>query len=402
MKIENYPIAKIIPYVRNPRKNDNAVEKVASSIKEFGFRQPIVVDEELVIIAGHTRYESAKRLGMETVPVHVAKGLTPQQVKAYRIADNRVGQEAEWDMELLKLELEELDAPEMSGFDPDELHNILQEAERNTDADVIPEVPEDVISTEGDIWELGNHRLICGDSTNADHVKSLLGDIKPMLMVTDPPYGVSYDPKWRGVYGFNKNRKKMGYIEGDEKADWSEAWSLFEGNVAYVWHGALHAGEVQKNLEDLDFQMRQQIIWAKERFAISRGNYHWQHEACWYAVRKNSKANWMGDRSQTTLWKINSRDAAGHGHATQKPVECMKKPIENNSSVGHAVYEPFSGSGTTLIACEITARQCLAVEINPQFVDVAIQRWCDFTGNYNIKLNGKPLLWTGFKEKKVA
>ena len=137
MKIENYPIAKIIPYVRNPRKNDNAVEKVASSIKEFGFRQPIVVDEELVIIAGHTRYESAKRLGMETVPVHVAKGLTPQQVKAYRIADNRVGQEAEWDMELLKLELEELDAPEMSGFDPDELHNILQEAERNTDADVI-------------------------------------------------------------------------------------------------------------------------------------------------------------------------------------------------------------------------------------------------------------------------
>ena len=194
----------------------------------------------------------------------------------------------------------------------------------------------------------------------------------------------------------------MGYIEGDEQADWSEAWALFEGNVAYVWHGALHTGTGQKNLEDLNFQMRQQIIWAKDRFAISTGNYHWQHEACWYAVRKNSSANWVGDRSQTTLWSINSRDDAGHGHATQKPVECMKRPIDNNSSVGQAVYEPFSGSGTTIMACEITGRQCLAIEINPQFVDVAITRWSDFTGKDDLLLNGKPFKWSERDIKKVA
>ena len=403
MKIENVSIAKVIPYVRNPRKNENAVEKVASSIQEFGFRQPIVVDEESVIIAGHTRYESAKRLGMETVPVHVAKGLTPQQVKAYRIADNRVNQDSEWDMDLLKLELEELDEPELTGFDEQELKDILAEFEEGlVDPDVIPEMTDDPVTVTGDLWELGDHRLVCGDSTNPENVNLALGNIKPMLMVTDPPYGVNYDPKWRGEYGFNKNRKKMGDVSNDERADWSEAWALFEGNVCYVWHGALHAGTVQESLLNNDFEVRQQIIWAKDRFAISRGNYHWQHEACWYAVKKGNSAGGLGGRSQSTLWSINSRDDAGHGHGTQKPVECMKRPIENNSSIGQAIYDPFLGSGTTLIASEMTGRQCIGLELSPQYCDVIVKRWSDFTGKDDLLLNGKPFRWSEREIKKVA
>jgi DNA modification methylase len=403
MQIESVALNKIIPYIRNPRKNENAVEKVASSIKEFGFRQPIVVDAENVIIAGHTRFEAAKRLGLDLVPVHVADGLTEQQVKAYRIADNRVGQEAEWDYDLLKLELEELDNPELTGFNEDELNSILAEVgEGLTDPDEVPEAPEIPVTVSGDLWELGEHRLVCGDSTNADDVQKALGNIKPMLMVTDPPYGVNYDPSWRSEAGVNKNVKKMGVVQNDSVADWSDAWALFEGNVCYVWHAGREARVVQESLENNEFEIRQQIIWAKDRFALSRGNYHWQHEPCWYAVKKKNNANWKGDRSQSTLWSIKSRDDKGHGHGTQKPIECMKRPIENNSSIGQAVYDPFLGSGTTMIASEMTGRQCIGLELSAHYCDVIITRWSDFTGKDDLLLNGKPFKWSERKIKKAA
>ena len=403
MQIETVALNKIIPYIRNPRKNENAVEKVASSIKEFGFRQPIVVDAENVIIAGHTRFEAAKRLGLDLVPVHVADGLTEQQVKAYRIADNRVGQEAEWDYDLLKLELEEIDNPELTGFDEDELNGILAEiGEGLTDPDEVPEVPEEPVTVPGDLWELGKHRLVCGDSTNADDVEKALGNIKPMLMVTDPPYGVNYDPSWRAEAGVNKNVNKMGVVENDGESDWSEAWALFEGNVCYVWHADRHTHIVAESLLSCDFEIRAQIIWAKDRFAFGRGNYHWQHEPCWYAVKKKNNANWKGDRSQSTLWSIKSRDDKGHGHGTQKPVECMKRPIENNSSIGQAVYDPFLGSGTTMIASEMTGRQCIGLELSAQYCDVIITRWSEFTGKDDLLLNGKPFKWSERKIKKAA
>lgn len=225
------------------------------------------------------------------------------------------------------------------------------------------------------------HRIICGDSTNAEVVDALLEGVKPHLMVTDPPYGVEYDPSWRNQAGAAKT-KRTGKVLNDDRADWREAWALFPGDVAYIWHGALHAATVAESLAAAGFAIRSQIIWAKDRLVLSRGDYHWQHEPCWYAVRAKGKGHWAGDRKQTTLWQIANRDQdADTVHGTQKPVECMKRPIENNSEPGDAVYEPFSGSGTTIIAAEMTGRRCFAVELNPAYVDVAIKRWQDFTGN---------------------
>jgi DNA modification methylase len=211
------------------------------------------------------------------------------------------------------------------------------------------------------LWQLGSHRLICGDSTSADVVGRLLGDVEPLLMVTDPPYGVEYDPSWRNQAGAAKT-KRTGKVLNDNRADWREAWALFPGDVAYVWHGALHAATVAESLMAAGLNVRSQIIWAKDRLVLSRGDYHWQHEPCWYAVKKTGK-----DQDAATV------------HGTQKPVECMRRPILNNSSSGQAVFEPFMGSGTTLIAAETTGRACLGIELNPAYVDVPIERWQKFT-----------------------
>jgi len=381
MNIELWPIDKPIPYARNARKiSEAAVAKVAASIKEFGFRQPIVVDAEGVIVAGHTRLLAARKLGMTTVPVHVAVNLTPAQAKAYRLMDNRSHEEAEWDMELLPLELEDLKILEfdlgLTGFDDDELGRLLGADHAGlTDENAVPAVPENPVSKLGAVWILGTHRLVCGDCTDAAIVAKCLNGVRPHLMVTDPPYGVEYDPAWRNDAGVNKQRRDA--VANDDRADWSEAWALFPGSVAYIWHAGKHASTVQQSLERADFEIRSQIIWAKNRFALSRGHYHWQHEPCWYAVK--GETNWAGDRSQSTLWSVNV-EILDTNHGTQKPVECMRRPILNNSSPGQAVYEPFSGSGTTIIACEQTGRTCHAIELSPAYVDLATKRWQDYTG----------------------
>jgi len=392
MNVENWPISKPIPYSRNPRRNEAAISKVAGSIKEFGWRQPIVVDTEGVIIAGHTRLLAAQHLRLQEVPVHVATDLSPQQIKAYRLADNRVAQEAEWDNDLLKLELSELEEEgfslDLTGFSEDELEALLAEGTEDglTDEDETPEVEEEAITLEGDLWILGKHRLRCGDSTNAEHVADLLQNVQPHLMVTDPPYGVDYDATWRGKAGHaNLGKNRTGIVKHDDKADWSEAWSLFPGNIAYVWHGGLMSGIVAESLTSCGFELRSQIIWNKTVMAMGRGDYHWKHEPCWYAVKGTGK--WAGDRKQTTVWDFASPLHIMSGskeektpHPTQKPAECMKRPIENNSSPGQAVYEPFSGSGTTIIAAETTSRVCYAMELHPPYVDVAVKRWQQFTG----------------------
>jgi DNA modification methylase len=223
---------------------------------------------------------------------------------------------------------------------------------------------------------LGPHRIGCGDSTDAKIVSAVLAGVLPQLMVTDPPYGVEYDPAWRHRRGVN-NSARRDKIQNDEVADWAPAWSLFPGEIAYVWHGALRSTIVAESLFKAGFAIRAQIIWAKERLVMSQGDYHWQHEPCWYAVRK--KGNWTGDRKQTTLWNIPSGGQdADTRHATQKPVECMRRPMLNNSSPGQAIYEPFLGSGTTLIAAQSSGRVCLAIETDPLFVDLAIRRWQAF------------------------
>jgi DNA modification methylase len=228
---------------------------------------------------------------------------------------------------------------------------------------------------------LGRHRIVCGDATEQRVVDAVLAGVRPHLMVTDPPYGVNYDPAWRNRAGIS-DTQRTGLVENDHRADWREAWALFPGDVAYVWHGALHATTVAESLTACGFEIRAQIVWAKERLVIGRGHYHWQHEPCWYAVRGGATGHWAGDRKQTTLWNIASgAQDTTTTHSTQKPVECMRRPIENNSSPGQAIYEPFSGSGTTIIAAEMSGRACHAVELSPAYVDVAVLRWQAFTGH---------------------
>ncbi|WP_246765383.1 site-specific DNA-methyltransferase [Aminobacter sp. SR38] len=384
LAVECRPAAALIPYARNARTHsETQVAQIAASIREFGWTNPILVDGDNGIIAGHGRLLAARKLGFSEVPVIELAGLSEAQKRAYIIADNKMALNAGWDVELLGLEIGELEAlgfdVALTGFDETELAALKSLGTSGlTDPDAIPEVPAQSTSVLGDIWLLGKHRLICGDSTCAEDVDRVLNGVKPHLLVSDPPYGVSYDPTWRGRFGDGNNLAK-GKVLNDDRADWRETWALFPGDVAYVWHGALHAAVVAASLEASGFIVRSQIIWDKTRLVIGRGDYHWQHEPAWYAVRKGCKGHWSGDRKQTTVWQIPHRKSAT-GHGTQKPVECMRRPIENNSSPGQAVYEPFCGSGTTIIAAEMTGRCCHAIELDPVYVDVAITRWQDFTG----------------------
>ncbi|WP_232481067.1 DNA methyltransferase [Roseomonas sp. KE2513] len=249
------------------------------------------------------------------------------------------------------------------------------------DPDAVPSPPEVPVLRLGDVWLLGRHRLVCGDCTDPAAVEAVLAGVRPHLMVTDPPYGVAYDPSWRNEALDGSKTQRTGKVLNDDRADWTQAWALFMGDVAYVWHGALHAGTVAESLIECGFDIRAQIIWAKTQLVLGRGNYRWKHEPAWCAVRNGAKGHWAGDRKQTTLWSISSRDQdADTVHGTQKPVDCMPRPIENNFSPGQAVYEPFSGSGTTLIAAEMTGRACHAVELSPAYVDVTVLRWQAFTG----------------------
>ncbi|MBJ6372740.1 site-specific DNA-methyltransferase [Sedimentitalea arenosa] len=389
-QIESWPIDRLRPYAQNAKMHcADQVAKIAASMAKFGWTVPCMVADDGELIAGHGRVLAATRLGLNEVPVIRLGHLDEAERRAYRIADNKLTELGDWDEAILRDEIAGLLAEDFDlsllGFDDVDLDALLQDpgdsGEGAVDGeDEVPDPPEDPVSRPGDLWRLGPHRLICGDSTSADVVGRLLGDVKPLLMVTDPPYGVEYDPGWRNQAGAAATRR-TGKVLNDDRADWREAWALFPGDVAYVWHGALHATTVAESLIAASFSVRSQIIWAKDRLVLSRGDYHWQHEPCWYAVKKSGKGHWAGDRKQTTLWQIANRDQdAETVHGTQKPVECMRRPILNNSSPGQAIYEPFMGSGTTLIAAETTGRVCYGIELNPAYVDVAIERWQRFTG----------------------
>ncbi|MBC9248340.1 site-specific DNA-methyltransferase [Paracoccus sp. 11-3] len=389
-QIEFWPIERLRPYARNAKMHGpDQVARIAASMARFGWTVPCMVGDDGELIAGHGRVLAATELGLAEVPVIRLGHLDEAERRAYRIADNKLTELGDWDEALLRDEVAGLLADDFDlsllGFAEDELEALLQDPDLADDGaaegeDEVPEPPVNPVSVPGDLWRLGDHRLICGDSTAADVVAKLLGDVRPLLMVTDPPYGVEYDPAWRNQTGAAKT-KRTGKVLNDDRADWREAWALFPGDVAYVWHGALHATTVADSLIAAGFDIRSQIIWAKDRLVLSRGDYHWQHEPCWYAVKKRGKGHWAGDRKQTTLWQIANKDQdAETVHGTQKPVECMRRPILNNSSPGQAIYEPFMGSGTTLIAAETTGRVCYGIELNPAYVDVAITRWQNLTG----------------------
>jgi len=250
------------------------------------------------------------------------------------------------------------------------------------DPDAVPPGPTEVYVERGQVWRLGGHRIMCGDATSAEDVARLLDGARPALMVTDPPYGVDYDPAWRVVEAEKGNlsyaARRVGEVLNDDRADWTAAWLLSPSDVAYCWAppGAQHIDH-GKALEAGGFELRYEIIWSKPHFPIGRGNYHWRHEPCWMGVRKGATAHWIGDRKQTTVWEITLDRNVEGGHSTQKPVECMERPIRNHEG---DVYEPFSGSGTTIIAAERQGRRCYAMEIEPKYVQVAIERWQNYTG----------------------
>jgi DNA modification methylase len=403
-RVETRKRADLRGYARNSRTHSEAqVAQIAASIREWGWTIPVLVDPSGEVIAGHGRLMAAEILGIEDVPCMVADGWTEAQKRAYVIADNKLAENGGWDEALLAEELgwlAEADfGVDLVGFSDEELGRLLNPpVVGKTGPDDAPPVPAVAASRRGDTWLLGNHRLRCGDSTDQADVVALLGAVRPHLMVTDPPYGVNYDPSWRAK--FAGKGLARGKVQNDDRADWREAWALFPGHVAYVWHGALHNVDVAESLLAAGLAVRSQIVWVKTRAPISRGNYHWQHEPAFYAerqepeppdgfavdheslayvVRVGKTAEWRGGRKQTTVWFIEHlKNDTGHG--TQKPVECMRRPIVNNSSPGQAVYEPFCGSGTTIIAGEMEGRHVYAIELDERYCDVIVRRWQDFTG----------------------
>lgn len=399
-RVEMWKLARIKPYEKNPRTHPPAqIEQLARDMRDDGVTMPILVDENGVIIAGHGRILAAQKNGFEEYPVVIARGWTEERKRAVRLKDNAVALLSGWDAELIRLEVGDL---KLSGFDVGLLgfpeaqlrgFGISVGTEGQNDPEEAPERARRPVVCRGDLWVLGDHRLLCGDATSESDVAMCLGDTRPKLCVSDAPYGVEYDANWRneaaakGLIGYGA--KAVSVVHNDHRIDWSEAWKLFPGDVLYSWHADRHASAAQASLEAAGFEIVCQIIWSKPRFVISRGDYHWQHEPCWYAVRKGRKHNWQGDRSQSTLWAIPHMKSET-GHSTQKPIECMKRPIENNSRKGDFVYDPFIGSGTMAIACEMTGRRCLGIEIDPAYVQVVIERWQSFTGRKAL-LDGKTL-----------
>ena len=409
IQIERWPIERLIPRANNPRTHSREqVANIAASIKEWGWTNPVLVDGDDGILAGHARVLAARKLGMEEVPVIVLKHLSPAQRRALVIADNQLAiTGAAWDEELLRIELATLHDEDFNlglvGFEDVELQRLLEAQETApglTDEDAVPEVQSDPVARSGDLFLLGNHRLICGDCTDPIVVGRLLGDAKPLLLITDPPYGIELDSEWRDRAGLNGHgpaepsymkHRTAGHTEtsisGDTRADWSEAFELVPSlQAAYVWHASKFTAEVLAGLLRIGFIHHQQIIWDKQRTVLTRTLYWFQHEPAWFVRKKN--APWFGKAGEnSTIWSCPSpkfifsgSDEEKFDHPTQKPMEVMRRPILNHTLPGEAVYDCFLGSGTTLIAAEQTGRVCYGVELDPKYADVIVRRWQQFTG----------------------
>lgn len=390
MQIINVQIDKLLNYECNAREHsDQQISDLCSSIKKFGFNDPIECDKDLIIISGHARLQAAKKLGFIEVPVIIHDHLEEDDKKAYILAANKIATNATWDNELLKIELNYLNEINYDlttmGFNDKEISDLLAlEIDQGFfDEDDCPGVAEDPITKHGDVWILGNHRLMCGDSTVQTDYDTLMNGQSPNTMITDPPYGVKYEAGWRSEAKDTKSteREETSNLMNDDRADWYDAYVLFQGSVAYVWHASIFTDVVMEGIRKSGFEIRQQIIWNKNVHALSRSDYHWKHEPCWYAVKKGGNRNWNGGRTQMTVWDVKSIQSEKDktSHPTQKPVELYIRSIEHHTNQGEYVYDPFSGSGTLIIACEKTHRRALSMELDPKFCDVIIKRWQKFS-----------------------
>lgn len=394
MKVTLKPISSIRPYETNPRTiGENSISAVASSIRDFGFRQPIVVDAEGVIIAGHTRYYAAQKLGLEKVPVHVATDLTAEQIRAYRIADNKTGELADWNLDLLTAELNGLQGAgfdlDSLGFDADELSKLIGGGTQGlTDPDDVPEPPAIPVCKPGDLWILGEHRLLCGDSTKAEDVARLMGGEKADLWLTDPPYGVAYESSGRRGKSNQHADIANDSMPLDDMADfWTSvaknALDFCTDKSAYYWF-ACQGGDqmmmmMMMSISRADWKVRHELIWVKDSMVFGRCDYHYKHEPILYGWKSDGTHDWNSDRKQTSVLEY-PRPKKSEEHPTMKPVELIEYLAGNNTKPGQIILDTFGGSGTTLIASEKSGRKSRLIEISPQYCDVIIARWENFTG----------------------
>jgi DNA modification methylase len=380
-------VSQLILDPANVRKHsEKNIESIKGSLAKFGQQKPIVIGSDLTVVAGNGTVLAARALEWHDLDA-VQTDLTGAELVAYAITDNRTAELAEWDLDPLGQQLTGLldDGWDLEplGWDSADLDALLDteppdHSHDEAKVDQAAELMKKWETAPGQLWVIGAHRLLCGSAIIEADVERLLDGAKPHLTVTDPPYGVNYDPEWRDVLHEGdaptdskaRNRK----VQNDDTADWTPAFQLSPSNVIYCWHAGRYASTVQASLEASGFEIRSQIIWSKPHFPISRGHYHWRHEPCWYAVRKGSTADWTGDRKQNTIWEVALDVAVEGGHSTQKPVECMGKPLRNH---GGDVYDPFVGSGTTLVAAQDSNRCGFAMEIDPGYVAVVLERMAD-------------------------
>ena len=371
MKIETADINTIKPYENNPRKlKDSAIDKVAMSLKEYGFRQPIVVDKDRIIVVGHTRYRASKKLGFKEVPITIADNLTPEQINAYRIADNRTAEESEWDSELLKMEIKDLEDKDFKldllGFNEDQLNDMLFEEKQGlTDEDEVPEAPEEPISKLGDIWKLGNHRVMCGDSTFIDNIDLITKKEKIDMVFTDPPYNIDY----QGVK--DKRKIKNDKMDDESFVDFLTS-SLLGCETMYVCCSWQYAHLFREAMTKIARKPKAMIIWDKINPAQHLDKYFKQHEIIYYYGDFGGQKTLRGD-----VWNLKRKKNTLH--PTMKPVELITMALEDQKDK-KTVYDGFLGSGSTIIACEKMDRICYGMELDPKYCDVIIKRWENFTG----------------------
>lgn len=378
-------IAELNPWDQNPRRNDAAVEKVADSIKRFGFGSPILARPNGEVIAGHTRLKAAERLGLDRVPVRYLD-LDPADAHLLALADNKLGEIAEWDDAMLAEILKDLDPEDaaLAGFGAEELEKLLSEFEEPTsfltDPDDVPEVPEEPVTKPGDIWLLGRHRLLCGDSTKSEDVECLMGGQKANMVFTDPPYNVDYVGKTKDALKIqNDSMSDADFFQFLLAAYTCMLTHTESGGAIYVCHADSEGTNFRKALVEAGWLLKQCIIWAKSAFVMGRQDYHWQHEPILYGWAPGAAHHWHGDRKQSTVWNFD-RPNRSEDHPTMKPVELVERALENSSGRGDKVLDLFGGSGTTLIACEKNGRSAYLMELDPHYCDVIAHRWEKFTG----------------------
>lgn len=379
MNVQEIKLKDIKPYEKNPRKNDDAVPYVAESIKQFGFKVPIVIDKNNIIVAGHTRYKAAKKLGFKSVPCIIADDLTDEQIKAFRLADNKVSEKAEWDFDLLNTELDDIIDLDMELFG---FEDVLQDdAEEAVEDEFEVELPAEPKSKLGDIYQLGDNRLMCGDSTVLEDVEKLMDGARADMLLTDPPYNVNYEGKTKDKLKIkndkmNNDNFRQFLIDAFSNAD----MVMKPGAVFYIWHAESEGYNFRGACFDVGWTVRQCLIWNKNYMVIGRQDYQWKHEPCLYGWKEGAGHLWTSDRKQTTVINFD-KPTRSDIHPTMKPIPLFDYQIKNNTRVGDVVLDLFGGSGTTIMACEQNGRCGYAMEYDPQYVDVIVDRWEKFTGN---------------------